>query len=55
MDSFDVIMENCPFLKRVIENKIAEEVGKKDEEIEELKETVKNLTETLLIGGISNV
>lgn len=37
MDRFDEIMDNCPFLKQIILDKIAEEVGKKDAEIVALK------------------
>lgn len=37
--TFEIIMENCPFLKSLIQDKIAEEVGKKDVEILALQET----------------
>ena len=55
----DKVLEECPFLKEIIENKIQQEVDnvkiEKDREIEELKENIKNLTAVLLIGGDYNV
>lgn len=35
---WDEIMQNCPTMKGIVEQKIAEEVGKKDIEIQQLKE-----------------
>lgn len=37
MSTFDVIMNNCPFLKKVIEDKINEEVQPLKNEINTLK------------------
>ena len=59
MQNIDKILDECPFLKEIIEYKIVDGVNKvkieKDREIDELKETIKDLTEALLIGGNSNV
>lgn len=59
MDRFDEIMDNCPFLKQLILDKIASEVGKKDIEIAQLKQdnatltsAVEELTATILMGGM---
>ena len=49
--SFDVIMENCPFLKQIIENKIQSEVASRDEKITVLEKTLDELTATILMGG----
>ncbi len=35
---WDEIMQNCPIMKEIVEQKINEEVGKKDIEIQQLKE-----------------
>ncbi len=35
---FEIIAENAPFLKQIIEQKIAEEVDKKQVEIDDLKQ-----------------
>lgn len=40
MSTFDIIMENCPFLKELIQDKITEEVSKKDVEILALQEAL---------------
>ena len=36
--TFEVIMENCPFLKTLIQDKIAEEIAVKDSEIADLQD-----------------
>lgn len=51
MFNYDEIMEHCPFLKQVIENKIQEEVQTRDAKITELEKTVDELTATILMGG----
>jgi hypothetical protein len=51
-NTFDVIMENCPFLKSVIEQKIAEEVAARDAKIAELESVTEELTVTILMGGM---
>lgn len=52
---WEKIMENCPFMKGIIEGKINEEVGKveaeKNKEIADLKTTIEGLTATILMGG----
>lgn len=52
MNLFDTIMANCPFLKEVIETKIADEVATRDAEITALKTTIDELTATILNGGM---
>lgn len=37
---FDEIMKSCPYLKEVIENKIKEEIAKKEVENEDIKKTL---------------
>lgn len=49
--SFDVIMQNCPFLKGIIENKIQSEVASRDQKITALEKTIDELTATILMGG----
>ena len=51
--NFDEVLKDCPFLKGLIEDKIAEEVAKKDVEIVALKE---DLTEAnTRLGDTENV
>ncbi|BAO04873.1 uncharacterized protein CBO05P1_154 [Clostridium botulinum B str. Osaka05] len=51
MNTFDEIMKYCPYLKEIIEGKITEEVQARDTKIEELENTIKDLTSTILMGG----
>ena len=49
---FDEIMQYCPFLKGIIENKITEEVQARDTKIAVLETTVDELTAAILMGGM---
>lgn len=49
--AFDVIFENCSFLKQIIENKIESEVASRDQKITALEKTIDELTATILMGG----
>lgn len=51
MNTFDEIMKHAPFMKKIIETKIQEEVAKKDTQINELQTIVDELTVTILMGG----
>ncbi|MBZ9608624.1 hypothetical protein G9F73_012475 [Clostridium estertheticum] len=55
MNTFDTIMNNCPFLKSLIEDKITSEIEivktEKDMEIKELKDIVDSLILTNLGGN----
>lgn len=60
--TFEEIFRDCPFIRQSVEGRIAEEIGKKDQEIQQLKEeknvlaqNVLDLTtvvEAILTGGI---
>ena len=56
VNSFDVIMENCPFLKGIIENKISDEVAKakaeRDVEVNDLKAQNAQILMSLVQGGL---
>lgn len=55
MLAWEEIMSKCPTMKKIVEDKIAEEVTKKDEEIAELKAQVNELTiilGDLILGGM---
>lgn len=43
MDTFDTIMQYCPFLKEVIEGKIQQEAQERDTRITELEAEVAEL------------
>lgn len=46
MNTFDEIMQYCPFLKKVIEDKIAEEISTRDTKISELESELSLLKES---------
>jgi hypothetical protein len=59
---FDTLMEKCPYLRGVIEDKITEEIGKKDVEIKQLQDDLaianeqakvtQDVLNTLLVKGM---
>jgi len=51
--AWDKIMDGCPAMKQLIEDKINEEVGKKDIEIQQLNGTIDMLTLQILEGGLA--
>ena len=53
--AFDAVMKHAPFIRNVIENKIASEVGPRDTEIKELKENMEQLTATLLMTAAASM